>query len=203
MTRLADGEGEIVKVIAVIGSGSGSGKTTLVCRLLRSLPGLGAVKISPRDSEPRIEWGPGAGGADKDTARYAACGAGCVARLVGPRDRIRSLWKEAEPRMAACGAVVVEGTGALAIGEARFTILVVGRRRAMEQADRIGMLLGKADLVVINVNTHNAEDAGIVDAYKSHRLGSQPIFVCNLMGPNDRDFSDITERLQSFLSGCS
>lgn len=151
-----------VKVIAVVGSGSGCGKTTLVCRILEAVPGLGAVKVSPREGEPRVEWGPGVPG--KDTSRYAACGAVKVARIVAPRSRVAEVWERVAPEFAGCAGVVVEGGGNLP-REGRLTILVLAPGGCRERPERAAGLLAAADIVVAGL----APDSGeLLDAIRGH-----------------------------------
>lgn len=135
-----------MKIIAVVGTGSGCGKTTVACRILRGIPGLGAVKISPRVGESRVEWGPGEPG--KDTDLFARSGGAPVARIVGPREQVQATWDRIRSRFAGCPAVVVEGASALGIPGDRFIVLVVGDTREDPRDDRNRPLAALADIIV-------------------------------------------------------
>ena len=122
---MAFGEaGGEVKIIAVVGTGSGCGKTTVASRILAAIPGLGAVKISPRPGPSRVEWGAGAPG--KDTALYVESGAAPVARIIGPRGEVGVSWDLIKDRFRECRGVVIEGTSALDLPGNRFVVFVVG-----------------------------------------------------------------------------
>lgn len=136
-----------MKVIAVVGSASGSGKTRLACDILRAIPGLGAVKISPREGQPRIEWGAGESG--KDTARFAASGAAVVARIVAPRERVREIWDGMCGAFTGLPGVIVEGAGALTCAAERFTIFVAARESLGERSERDERLAAAADCIVV------------------------------------------------------
>jgi hypothetical protein len=136
-----------VKVIAVVGSASDSGKTRVACAILRALPGLGAVKMSPREGPSRIEWGAGQPG--KDTERYAQSGAGAVARIVAPRDRLPEVWREMSGAFAGLPGIVVEGAGALDCAAERFTVFVAAPGTLGERSERDGRLAAAADWLVV------------------------------------------------------
>jgi molybdopterin-guanine dinucleotide biosynthesis protein len=137
-----------MKIVAVVGSGSGCGKTTLVCRILRKIPGLGAVKLSPRDAPARVEWGRGERG--KDTDRYAECGASQVARIVGLRDEFASLWGQIEQEFSSCRGVVVEGSRSLDLPGERFVVFVSGAGAGEIRKDRERELESISTVVVRN-----------------------------------------------------
>lgn len=111
-----------MKIVAVVGTGSGCGKTTAACRILRAIPGLGAVKISPRAGVSRVEWG--AGGPGKDTDLYIRNGAVRVARIIGPRDTVKPTWELIKGQFEGCPAVVFEGASALDIPGDRFVVFI-------------------------------------------------------------------------------
>jgi hypothetical protein len=136
-----------MKVIAVVGSASGSGKTGVACAILRAVPGLGAVKISPREGPARVERGPGLPG--KDTARYAECGAAAVARVVAPRERVREAWGSLARDFERLPAVVVEGAGALELPGRRLTIFVAAPATLGERPERDERLAADADWIVV------------------------------------------------------
>jgi molybdopterin-guanine dinucleotide biosynthesis protein len=135
-----------VKIIAVAGSASGSGKTRVACDILRAIPGLGAVKISPREVEPRLEWGPGAPG--KDTARYAASGAAVIARVVAPRGRVPAVWEGMREALDRLPGVIVEGAGAVALPAERFTVFVAAAETLGRRPERDRRLASAADFIV-------------------------------------------------------
>ena len=150
------GEGR-VRLIAVVGSASGSGKTGVACAILRAVPGLGAVKISPREGPVRVERGAGEPG--KDTARYAESGAALVARVVAPRERILEAWEQLRQDFERLPAVVVEGAGALELPGRRFTVFVVASATLGERPERDERLAAAADcIVVVRSQGRAAED---------------------------------------------
>lgn len=153
------GRGGSVKIVAVIGTGSGCGKTTLACRILQEIPGLAAVKISPRQCESRVEWGAGTPG--KDTDLYLRSGAAAVARIIGPRQAAGHLWDRIEDRFAGCRGVVVEGTGALCMPGEQFIIFVVGENRKAPRDQKNREIEGIADLVV-DRSSHSGPGSAII-----------------------------------------
>lgn len=145
-----------MKVVGVIGSGSGCGKTTLVCALLREIPGLGAVKISPReDATAHVEWG---GGPEvKDTARYIASGAKKAARIVAPRAEILSQWPAVLEAMKACRGVIVEGGADSLAGKRDLTIFLVGGRTSGVREERTRRLARGSDVIAAYLPTDSGK----------------------------------------------
>ena len=135
-----------MKIIVVVGSGSGCGKTTVVGRILRDIPGLGAVKLSPREGETRVEWGPGSSG--KDTDVFTRSGAAPVARIVGPRETLLETWAGIKGQFEGCRAVVIEGARAIDFPDEKFVLFVVGKRDQERRLERERSLIGSSNLVV-------------------------------------------------------
>jgi len=135
-----------VKIIAIAGTGSGCGKTTVACRILRAIPGLGAVKISPREEPARVEWGSGAPG--KDTDLYAHSGAVRVARIIGRRDTVGETWDLIKGQFEDCPGVVVEGACALAIPEELFVVFVVGVTQKPSRDERNSAIEEISDVII-------------------------------------------------------
>ena len=135
-----------MKIIAVVGTGSGCGKTTVACRILREIPGLGAVKISPRDDESRVEWGAGEPG--KDTDLFTGSGADPVARIIGPREEVGQAWELIKDHFERCRGVVIEGTSALEITGERFVVFVVGDTIEDQRKERNRAIAVKSDLII-------------------------------------------------------
>jgi hypothetical protein len=181
-----------VKVIAVVGSASGSGKTTVACAILRAVPGLAAVKVSPRDEEPRVEWGPGQPG--KDTARFAASGASPVARIVAPRDRVRGVWEGVRERFAGAPAVLVEGAGALALVEERFTVVVADAGTIGERPERDARLAALADYIV----AVGPDGAAAAEALANADRRAVPVVPVS-EDTTDWDLRHLVEAARSFL----
>ena len=138
--------GGMVKIVAVVGTGSGCGKTTVACRILREIPGLGAVKISPRAGASRIEWGAGAPG--KDTDLYVGSGAVPVARIIGPREAVAQAWELIKGQFEGCQGVVIEGAGALEIPEERFVVFVVGNTKNDQREERNRAVAAISDIII-------------------------------------------------------
>lgn len=158
-----------VKIIAVVGTGSGCGKTTAVCSILRAIPGLGAVKISPRDGVSRIEWGPGEPG--KDTDLYAGSGAVRVARIIGPRRTVGLTWELIKERFAGCPGVVIEGTSALDIPEERYVVFVVGDSLEEKREERNRSIASMADIMVYRSSRQGAPS--LLDVVRTFLAGSK------------------------------
>jgi molybdopterin-guanine dinucleotide biosynthesis protein len=135
-----------VKLVAVVGSGSGCGKTTVISRILRGIPGLGAVKLSPREGESRVEWGPGDPG--KDTDLYARSGAARVARIVGPRESAAQTWGEIRAEFGDCRGVVIEGSRAVDFPEEKCVLFVAGRQSLDAREERSRGLMAISDVIV-------------------------------------------------------
>ena len=151
-----------MKIIAVVGTGSGCGKTTVACRILRAIPGLAAVKISPRDGPGRLEWGAGEPG--KDTALYVDSGAVRVARIVGPRAEVGAAWELIKGDFNDCKGVVIEGAGALDLPGSRFAVFVRGESEESARIDRNRAIEAKCDCI-IDRSSHFV-DQEMVDAVR-------------------------------------
>jgi hypothetical protein len=145
-----------VKIVAVVGTGSGCGKTTVACRILREIPGLGAVKISPREGASRVEWGAGESG--KDTDLYVGSGAAPVSRIIGPRDAVESSWEKIKGRFEGCRGVVMEGTSALNIPGERFVVFIVGETNSDQRDQRNRAIMAYSD-VIFDRSSHSSADS--------------------------------------------
>jgi molybdopterin-guanine dinucleotide biosynthesis protein len=135
-----------VKIIAVVGTGSGCGKTTVACRILRAIPGLGAVKISPREGASRVEWGAGEPG--KDTDLYLANGAVRVARIIGPRESVVATWELVKGQFDGCQGVLIEGTSVLDVQGERFVVFVDGAIENVVRQERKREIVAISDIVL-------------------------------------------------------
>jgi len=171
-----------VKIIAVVGTGSGCGKTTVACRILRAFPGLGAVKISPREGVSRVEWGAGEPG--KDTALYLRSGAFRVARIIGPRERLGVAWDSISEAFQLCPGVVIEGAGALEFPGERLVIFVIGDSSEASRESQHRKLSSVAD-VVIERSAHQG--------YAAERESSR-------MKPSSD--VELADTVKAFLGGC-
>ena len=185
-----------MNVIAVVGSASGSGKTRLACAILKAIPGLGAVKISPREGPPRVEWGAGAAG--KDTACFAASGASAVARIVAPRERAAEEWAGIRGNLEHLRGVVVEGASALVIPAERFTVLVVTPESLGERPARDERLGAAADFIVV-VQRGGASSPGSDDI--AGRLGKS-VPVASVSHENENwEVDELLKAVRGFLLG--
>jgi len=144
-----------MKIIAVVGTGSGCGKTTVACAILRAFPGLGAVKISPRDGESFVEWGPGEPG--KDTDLFVRSGAVRVARIIGPRDQVCRTWESIKDQFIHYPGVVIEGASALGIPGERYVVFVAGEMEDDEREERNRAMAANADLIFDRSSHLNAD----------------------------------------------
>lgn len=158
----------MMKIIAVVGTGSGCGKTTVACRILREIPGLGAVKISPREGASRIEWGAGEPG--KDTDLYVGSGAVLVARIIGPREAVAQAWELIKGQFEGCQGVVIEGASGLDIPGDRFVVFVVGdtMNDQREQRNREVMAISA---VIIDRSSHLSVELSL-DEIRTFLAGS-------------------------------
>jgi len=147
----------MVKIIAVVGMGSGCGKTTAACRILREIPGLGAVKISPRDEVSRVEWGAGEPG--KDTDLYVKSGAVPVARIIGPREAVGQAWQLIKGHFDGCQGVVIEGSSALEIPGERFVVCIVGDTRDDQREKRNRAIIALSDMIIDRSSHLNAKSS--------------------------------------------
>ena len=138
-----------MKIIAVVGTGSGCGKTTAACRILRAVPGLGAVKISPREVASRVEWGAGESG--KDTDLYVGSGAVRVARIIGPRSAVGLTWERIMDQFEACRAVVIEGASALSLPGEKFVVFVVGDPEDQFREGRDREIRAVSDIIIAQI----------------------------------------------------
>ena len=135
-----------MKIVAVVGTGSGCGKTTIACRILREIPGLGAVKISPRACASRIEWGAGEQG--KDTDLFVGSGAVPVARIIGPRETVGQAWEKIKGHFDGCQGVVIEGASALDIPGERFVVFVIGDTKDDQREERNRAVAAISDIII-------------------------------------------------------
>ena len=148
--------GGSVKIIAVVGTGSGCGKTTVACRILREIPGLGAVKISPRECTSRIEWGAGEPG--KDTDLYVGSGAVPVARIIGTRETVGQAWELIKGHFEGCQGVVIEGASALEIPGELFVVFIVGDTQA-DQRDEQNRAMAAISTLIIDRSSHSGVES--------------------------------------------
>lgn len=185
-----------MRAIAVVGSASGAGKTAVACAILRAVPGLGAVKISPREAAARVEWGGGPAG--KDTARYAASGAVAVARIVSPRGRAQEAWGAVRAVFERLPAIVIEGAGALDLPVERFTVFVADPRTLGARPARDERLAAAADCIVV-VRPRGAVGGAEHPLLARHQGRGlvPPVFVAD----GDWDHPALIDAVRSFLSG--
>jgi len=184
-----------MNIIAVVGTGSGSGKTTVACRLLKALPGLGAVKISPRDAAAGVEWGAGEPG--KDTDCYSVAGAARVARIVGPRGAAAGVWAAMEASFRGLPGVVVEGAGSLELPGRKLVVLVVGAT-FRERSERNSKLASIADVIVINFPI-TVGNTPVVDDVLSHNRRSPVLTVGTLGVAGESEWEKLASFADRFL----
>lgn len=184
------------KIVAVAGTGSDSGKTTIVCRILRGIPGLAAVKISPRAGKPRVEWGPGAAG--KDTARFAASGAVKVARIIAPRERVVEIWEEVKADFESLPGVVVEGASAVDLPGEKYVIFAIGQGDPRERFERNRRIAAISDCIVLNEN-HKYLHTSDFYVKLSHFISHDNIIENGDNDQDDRAIPTLTRDLIAFL----
>ncbi len=126
-------------ILSVIAPHSGSGKTSFVTHLVRQIPGLGCLKISPAHDWPDEEsvagrtTGPGfflEGAADlnrpgKDTALYLTAGAAQVERLRHRGNGLAAGLNVALERFPRARPIVVESSSAAPLLSPVAIVLVV------------------------------------------------------------------------------
>jgi len=157
-----------VKIIAVVGTGSGCGKTTVVCRILRAIPGLGAVKISPREGASRVEWG--AGEAGKDTDLFSGNGAVRVARIVGPREMVGPTLGCIKGKFEGCQGVIIEGASALDLPGERYVVFVISNPEDRAR-DEINREIAIVSDIIIERSSHCGAES-LLDAIRAFLAGS-------------------------------
>lgn len=165
-------------ILSVIGPHSGCGKTSFVTHLLRSISGLGCLKISPAADWPEMSPdGENAIGGDffleeparlnrpgKDTAVYLASGAAQVERLRHWRNGLRPGLAAAWQRFPAAMPVVVESSSAVKLLSPVAVVLVVRPPiREMKPTTRAALSL-VTDLLM------NASDRDGLAAVEAQRL---------------------------------
>jgi hypothetical protein len=185
-----------VKIVAVAGSGSGCGKTSVICGLLRAIPGLGAVKISPREGSLTVEWGPG--GSGKDTALYNAAGAAQVARIVGSRGRVPEAWETVRTSLVECRGIIVEGSAALDLPDPKRIVFVVGGSGACARPERAKRIAQVADWIVLNRIPRDQEDC-IQEEIVAHARTGVPVLVPGDLIPGDPGFLALADAVRLFM----
>jgi len=159
----------MMKIIAVVGTGSGCGKTTVACRILREFPGLGAVKISPRDGGvSRVEWAAGEPG--KDTDLFVGSGAVPVARIIGPRGKVGASWDLIKAKFDGCRGVVMEGASSLEIPGERFVVFVSLDTNDDKREERNRAMAQNSSVIVDRLSHLGVESH--FDAIRSFLAGS-------------------------------
>jgi molybdopterin-guanine dinucleotide biosynthesis protein len=187
-----------VKIIAVVGSGSGCGKTTVVCRILRAIPGLGAVKISPREGPSRVEWGRGEPG--KDTDLYVESGASCVARIVGPRDGVVRTWNLIKKSaFEALPGVVVEGSRSVDLPGERFVIFVDGSDSNEVRRNRKRFLASISDAILYR-SPHKNDEIFTQYQFSSHISSADPEQESCFRPRSSPSDHDLVEKICRFLA---
>lgn len=141
-----------------------------------------------------MEWGAGEPG--KDTARFAASGASLVARIVGPRDRVAEVWDGMRQRLAGAPAVLVEGAGALALAEERFTVLVAAAAMLGKRPERDQRLAAAADYIVAVGAPPEGEPASGPVAEAARR--GVPVLAMSV-GTPDLDLRPLVEAVRAFM----
>ena len=191
-----------MKIVAVVGSGSGCGKTTVVCRILRAIPGLGAVKISPREGPSGVEWGRGEPG--KDTDLYVESGASCVARIVGPRDGVVQTWNLIKRAFEELPGVVVEGSRSVDLSGERFVIFVGGVDSNEVRGNHKRHLARISDVILYR-SSHKIDEMFNIEHVTSHILSNgkeREICIGPRLSPSDHDLVDKIRRFLALpLSG--
>lgn len=188
-----------VKVIVVAGSGSGVGKTALICHLLRVIPGLGVIKLSPREGgSPVVEWGTEGEDPGKDTGRFRQDGAALVARVVSPRSRLSVPLLEALSSMASCRAVIIEGSSALGVINPALVIMVVGPEAKSGREKKNKRILSQADLIIFNTSLGSCSRVKWCQEM-IHQAGKE-FWNINLRRPDREVLEKVTERINVSLS---
>ncbi len=140
-----------MKTIIIAGSASGCGKTTLAVRLLETLPGWAAIKVSPSDlyavvvDDPAIINEPG-----KDTALMKAAGATHVVWVQASMPELKESLPIAMNMTGDVPGIIIEGNAAADAVEPDTLIFVLGADLSIKPgAER---LLAKADIIVVNAD---------------------------------------------------
>jgi molybdopterin-guanine dinucleotide biosynthesis protein len=170
-------------VLGVGGCCSGVGKTTAVCRLLETLTGWGALKVSPTHRDPRrpesasfvthalegdfrIDTDPGA--TRSDTGRFHAAGAARVAWLRSLPEHLGPGLDAALAGFSGLPGVIVEGN-APARERPPDALVLVARPGQGEIKASARELISRADWIVLNGDGSEEEI--------ERALGRRPSFV--------------------------
>lgn len=159
-------------ILSVIGPHSDCGKTTFVAHLLRHVPGLGCLKISPAHEWPGKSPASGVviggdyyleGWADlnrpgKDTALYLAAGAARARRLRHRRDGLAAGLEAALHDYPPGMSVVVEGSRAVRLLQPVAVVLVV-RPPIREMKPATEAILSRVTDLLINASDGEGQAA--------------------------------------------
>lgn len=170
-------------IVAVAGFSSNVGKTALACRLIESLPGWEAIKVTKghyrscgKDPEtccvshllsdtPLILTGRDANyAAGKDTARFWDSGAANVHWVIATKQQVADGVRDALGRVApGCPGVVIEGTGFLTEVPADFVVMVA-RPDSAEVKQSARRVLGMSDALFVSGSSRG--DGAAIEAIR-------------------------------------
>lgn len=185
-----------MKIISVAGSGSGCGKTTVVCGFLRAIPGLGAIKISPREHPLQVEWGAGETG--KDTDLFVRNGAIRVARIVGPRDDVGQAWELIQGEFRQLRGVVVEGTRGIYLPGEKLRIFVGGDNWQAQLDGQMRKIVADSAMI-IELSPHCSPDIIGKNGFLAHKVKYSHNAGC-FVHKSERLEIDPFEVVRTFLS---
>jgi hypothetical protein len=200
-------------ILSVIGPHSGCGKTTFVIHLLRRVPGLGCLKVSPAHewSDATIEGAEAVGQnfflegsaslnrSGKDTARYIEAGAAQVRRLRHRAAGLATGLQVALGRFPAGMPVVVESSSAVALLKPVAVILVV-RPPLREMKPATESILARVTDLMINASNHEGLATGegdrLLEAFPS--LAPQFTWFADLL--REPPSAEMLARLRALLT---
>jgi hypothetical protein len=201
-------------VLSVIAPHSGSGKTLFVTHLVRQIPDLGCLKISPGYEWPE-EQSPGGetSGQDffleadrhlnrpgKDTALYQAAGAARVERLRHRGNGLAAGLKAALQRFPAAMSVVVESSSAVLLLRPAAVVLVA-RPPIREMKPATAAILSRVTDLLINASEGSGPPTAAAERLQREypSLRPQHTYSADLLA--DPPPGQMLTRLQALLVG--
>jgi molybdopterin-guanine dinucleotide biosynthesis protein len=186
-----------MRVVAVAGCSSGVGKTEVVCRLLRALPGWGAIKASPRARDGFRITVTESSSSPGDSSRYRAAGAVRALWVESARALLGPALEAALLQIGDLPGVVVEGNSA-AEAIRPHALLLVARAGRAEVKPAALRLASRASWIVLN---HPGGDTGGEIHRWAARLGvpAERIRVANAAIDDDAGTASLTTAVRAWI----
>ena len=201
-------------LLSVIGPHSGCGKSTFVLHLVRQIPGVGCLKVSPKhDADTPFPAQEQSGNIDyylesderlrrseRDTGRYLSAGAAQVERLrhrrAGLAAGLEAALRRYPPRMP----VIVESSSALRFFAPRAVILVV-RPPLLEMKPATADVLGRVTDLLVNLSADGVDADVQVAGLRREFPGLAPQFTWSANLLTSPPPPQLLDRVRSVLKG--